>query len=65
MFEDRKYAIIGHMSDLYRVYRQKMKSKYFDSKASYQLYLRNKPKRVTAEDWKYLVNLWSDADFQV
>ncbi|KAH0658019.1 hypothetical protein KY289_026767 [Solanum tuberosum] len=64
VFEDRKYAIIGHMSDLYRDYRHKMKSKYFDSKASYQLRLRNKPKRVSIDDWKYLVNLWSDADFQ-
>ncbi|KAH0775988.1 hypothetical protein KY290_007399 [Solanum tuberosum] len=64
VFEDRKYAIIGHMSDLYRDYRHKMKSKYFDSKASYQLRLWNKPKRVSIDDWKYLVNLWSDADFQ-
>ncbi|KAH0742800.1 hypothetical protein KY290_030793 [Solanum tuberosum] len=63
VFEDRNYAIIGQMSDLYRDYRHKMKSKYFDSKASYQLCLRNKPKRVSIDDWKYLVNLWSDANF--
>lgn len=53
MFEDRKYAIIGHMSDLYRDYRHKMKSKYFDSKASYQLRLQNKLKRVSANE-----NIW-------
>ncbi|XP_070025078.1 uncharacterized protein [Nicotiana sylvestris] len=60
----RKSAILGKMSDLYRDYRYKLKKKYFDSKAGYQLRLRNKPKLVAADEWKYLVNLWSDADFQ-
>ncbi|XP_059291995.1 uncharacterized protein LOC132045430 [Lycium ferocissimum] len=62
--EGRKGAILGHMSDIYRGYRHKMKSRYFDSKTTYQLRLRNKPKLVNADEWKYLVNLWSDADFQ-
>nr|XP_016471424.1 PREDICTED: uncharacterized protein LOC107793562 [Nicotiana tabacum] len=62
--EGRKSAILGKMSDLYRDYRYKLKKKYFDSKAGYQLRLRNKPKLVAADEWKYLVNLWSDADFQ-
>ncbi|XP_075074817.1 uncharacterized protein LOC142162369 [Nicotiana tabacum] len=62
--EGRKSAILGKMSDLYRDYRYKLKKKYFDSKANYLLRLRNKPKLVAADEWKYLVNLWSDADFQ-
>ncbi|KAH0652898.1 hypothetical protein KY289_030576 [Solanum tuberosum] len=57
-------AIFGHTSDLYRDYRYKLKRKYFDSKSTYQLRLRNKPKHFGADEWKYLVNLWSDADFQ-
>ncbi|KAH0657061.1 hypothetical protein KY285_031943 [Solanum tuberosum] len=57
-------AIFGHMSDLYRDYRYKLKRKYFDSKSTYQLRLWNKPKHFGAVEWKYLVNLWSDADFQ-
>nr|XP_009777223.1 PREDICTED: uncharacterized protein LOC104226841 [Nicotiana sylvestris] len=55
--EGRKSTILGKMSDL-------LKKKYFDSKANYQLRLRNKPKLVAADEWKYLVNLWSDVDFQ-
>jgi len=63
--EGKRDAIFGHMSDLYRDYRHKLKRKYFDSKSTYQLRLRNKPKHFGADEWKYLVNLWSDADFQV
>ncbi|KAH0781470.1 hypothetical protein KY290_001068 [Solanum tuberosum] len=62
--EGKRDAIFGHMSDLYRDYRYKLKRKYFDSKSTYQLRLRNKPKHFGADEWKYLVNLWSDADFQ-
>ncbi|KAH0695835.1 hypothetical protein KY289_013317 [Solanum tuberosum] len=62
--EGKRDAIFGHMSDLYRDYRYKLKRKYFDSKSTYQLRLRNKPKHFGAVEWKYLVNLWSDADFQ-
>ncbi|XP_016465058.1 uncharacterized protein LOC107787951 [Nicotiana tabacum] len=62
--EGRKGAILGHMSDLYRDYRHKLKNKYFDSKATYQLRLQNKPKLLTVNEWKYLVNLWSSDDFQ-
>ncbi|KAM3374987.1 hypothetical protein P3S68_013701 [Capsicum galapagoense] len=52
------------MNDLYRDYRDKMKRDYFDKKKTYQLRLCNKPKRVITDDWKYLVNLWSDDSFQ-
>ncbi|XP_075096341.1 uncharacterized protein LOC142174446 [Nicotiana tabacum] len=54
VFEGRKSAILDKMSDLYRDYRYKLKKKYFDSKAGYQLRLRNKPKLVAADEWKYL-----------
>ncbi|XP_070049611.1 uncharacterized protein [Nicotiana tomentosiformis] len=63
--EGRKGAILGHMSDLYIDYSHKLKNKYFDSKATYQLRLRNKPKLLIVDEWKYLVNLWSGDDFQV
>ncbi|XP_070021500.1 uncharacterized protein [Nicotiana sylvestris] len=63
--EERKGAILGHMSDLYKDYRHKLKNKYFDSKATCPLRLRNKPKLLTIDEWKYLVNLWSGADFQI
>ncbi|KAH0638823.1 hypothetical protein KY285_035409 [Solanum tuberosum] len=62
--EGKRDAIFGHMSDLYRDYRHKLKRKYFDSKSTYQLRLQNKPKHFGTDEWKYLVNLWSDADFQ-
>ncbi|KAH0635831.1 hypothetical protein KY289_035746 [Solanum tuberosum] len=54
--EGKRDAIFGHMSDLYRDYRHKLKRKYFDSKSTYQLRLRNKPKHFGADEWKYI---WS------
>ncbi|XP_039146797.1 uncharacterized protein LOC120284038 [Dioscorea cayenensis subsp. rotundata] len=60
----RKEAIYDHMNALYRDYRHKMKKQYFDSKTTYHNSLKNKPKHVTMNDWKYLVNLWSDTTFQ-
>lgn len=48
--EVRKGAILGHMSDLYRDSRHKLKKRYFDSKTTYQLRLRNKPKLVAIDD---------------
>ncbi|KAM3220076.1 hypothetical protein P3L10_024607 [Capsicum annuum] len=62
--EERKGAILGHMNDIYRDYRHKLQQKYFDAKTTYQLRLRNKPKFVVSDDWKYLINLWSDVNFQ-
>ena len=53
------------MNALYRYYRHKLKKKYFDSKATYSLHLRNKPKDMDVKDWKYLVNLWTENAFQV
>ena len=53
------------MNALYRNYRHKLKKKYFDSKATYSLHLRNKPKDMDVKDWKYLVNLWTENAFQV
>ncbi|XVF44060.1 hypothetical protein PTKIN_Ptkin02bG0090100 [Pterospermum kingtungense] len=61
--EERKLAIFRHMSALYRDYRHKLKKKYFNSKSSYQLRLKNKPSHVDADDWKYLVNHWHEATF--
>ncbi|KAG8654583.1 hypothetical protein MANES_05G150103v8 [Manihot esculenta] len=52
------------MNALYRNYRHKLKKKYFDSKATYSLRLRNKPKDMDVKDWKYLVNLWTENAFQ-
>ncbi|CAL1371187.1 unnamed protein product [Linum trigynum] len=60
----RMEAIIGHMNALYRDHRQKLKQKYFNKKHSYKSRLKNRPKRVSKDDWKYLVNLWSDPTFQ-
>ncbi|XP_043813697.1 uncharacterized protein LOC110616499 [Manihot esculenta] len=60
----RKGAIFGHMNALYRYYRHKLKKKYFDSKATYSLRLRNKPKDMDVKDWKYLINLWTENTFQ-
>ncbi|XP_043813741.1 uncharacterized protein LOC122723887 [Manihot esculenta] len=48
----------------YWYYRHKLKKKYFDSKATYSLHLRNKPKDMDVKDWKYLVNLWTENAFQ-
>ncbi|CAL1395923.1 unnamed protein product [Linum trigynum] len=57
-------SIIGHMNALYRDYRHKLKRNYFNKKNNYESRLKNKPKRVSISDWKYLVNLWSDQPFQ-
>ncbi|WCJ39871.1 hypothetical protein M5689_020823 [Euphorbia peplus] len=62
--ERKKEYILGHMQALYRGYRYKLKKTYYDSKSTYQLRLRNKPKQIDVNDWKYLVNLWSEATFQ-
>ena len=53
------------MNALYQDYRYKIKNKYLDSKATYHNHLKNKLKQVTMNDWKYLVNLWSDTTFQI
>ncbi|WCJ29245.1 hypothetical protein M5689_010891 [Euphorbia peplus] len=62
--EQKKEYILGHMQALYRGYRCKLKKTYYDSKSTYQLRLRNKPKHIDVNDWKYLVNLWSETTFQ-
>ncbi|KAJ8448499.1 hypothetical protein Cgig2_012143 [Carnegiea gigantea] len=64
--ELRKEAILRHARALFRDSRHKLKRKYFDNpklktKADR---MKNRPVYMLDADWKYLVNLWSSAEFQ-
>ncbi|XVF56602.1 hypothetical protein PTKIN_Ptkin06aG0134000 [Pterospermum kingtungense] len=56
--------VFRHMGALYRDYLSKMRRKYFYLKNTYQLRLKNRPTHVDVNDWKFLVNLWSEATYK-
>ena len=54
----KKY-ILKTIGDRWRQHKSDLKGMYFDEKKSTEANYNNKPKSVTPDQWRYLVNHWT------
>ena len=60
--ENRRESIIKHAKALFRGARNKLKSKHFNDKKlkTKEDRIKNKPSHLNKNEWKFLVDYWSD-----
>ena len=51
--------ILKTIGDRWRQHKSDLKGMYFDEKKSTEANYNNKPKSVTPDQWRYLVNHWT------
>lgn len=53
------------LNDSWRVYKSRVKKKYYSRFESDKERLENKPEDIPLEDFKQLLNYWADEEVQV